>query len=187
MAIPGGLGGDCAGMERIRCIHVITRLILGGAQENTLYTCAGHLAKGHRVTLVTGPSPGPDGELLQEGCPDGLEVIVMPELVRELSPLTDWRAYRALLRLFRERRGPAHPRLPPPRHPPLARCAGLPRTGSPVPRGKAADRPHPFLEGRHSGPGGGAACWRAFCGSYGAWPGLSRVSVGIGEPAVYRC
>lgn len=90
--------------DKLDICHVITRMIIGGAQENTLYTCAGHLAKGHRVTLVTGPSPGPEGELLQEGCPDGLEVIVMPELVRELSPLTDWRAYRALLRLFRERR-----------------------------------------------------------------------------------
>ncbi|NMA47937.1 MAG: glycosyltransferase family 4 protein, partial [Lentisphaerae bacterium] len=35
--------------------------------------------------------------------PEGLEVIVLPELRRELSPPADWRAYRALLRLFRER------------------------------------------------------------------------------------
>jgi glycosyltransferase involved in cell wall biosynthesis len=89
--------------ERLNICHVITRMIIGGAQENTLLTCAGHLAKGHRVTLVTGPSPGPEGELLQQGCPEGLEIIVMPELVRELSPWTDWRAYRALLRLFRQR------------------------------------------------------------------------------------
>ena len=89
--------------EKLAICHVITRMIIGGAQENTLYTCAGHLAKGHQVTLVTGPSPGPEGELLQQGCPEGLEVIVLPELRRELSPPADWRAYRALLRLFRER------------------------------------------------------------------------------------
>ncbi|NLW85406.1 MAG: glycosyltransferase, partial [Planctomycetes bacterium] len=36
--------------------HVITRLILGGAQENTILTCEGLHQAGHNVTLVTGPA-----------------------------------------------------------------------------------------------------------------------------------
>lgn len=78
-------------------------MIIGGAQENTLLTCAGHLKKGHQVTLVTGETTGPEGKLLDKFCPEGLEVIVVPELVRELSPLNDWKAYRALYKLFTKR------------------------------------------------------------------------------------
>ena len=80
----------------MRICHIITRMIIGGAQENTLYTCQGHLEKGHEVTLLTGPTTGPEGKLLERSCPKGLKVVEIPDLIRELSPLHDWRAYRAL-------------------------------------------------------------------------------------------
>ncbi len=77
-------------------------MIVGGAQENTLFTCQGHLEKGHEVTLVTGPSPGPEGELLNRFCPKGLKIIEVKDMIRSINPLKDWRAYRALRRIFRE-------------------------------------------------------------------------------------
>ena len=40
----------------MRVVHVITRLILGGAQENTLITCKLLAERGHDVTLITGPA-----------------------------------------------------------------------------------------------------------------------------------
>ena len=80
--------------------HVITRLILGGAQENTVLTCEGLHARGQRVTLVTGPALGPEGELLSRAQAGGYHVIVMDELRREINPLRDWRAYRKLRRLL---------------------------------------------------------------------------------------
>ena len=43
--------------KKLKICHVITRMIVGGAQENTLLTLRGHLEKGHEVVLVTGPSP----------------------------------------------------------------------------------------------------------------------------------
>ena len=43
--------------KKLRICHVITRMIVGGAQENTLLTIKGHLANGHHVELATGPSP----------------------------------------------------------------------------------------------------------------------------------
>ena len=89
-------------MERkLKVCHVITRMIVGGAQENTLLSCAGLLEHGHDVTLMTGPSPGPEGELLSRSCPKGLKIIEVPELVRQLSPLTDWKAYCRLREIFR--------------------------------------------------------------------------------------
>ncbi len=49
----------------MKIVHIITRLIVGGAQENTLLSCEGQHAQGHEVTLVTGPAIGPEGSLLQ--------------------------------------------------------------------------------------------------------------------------
>ncbi len=88
--------------KKLKICHVITRMIVGGAQENTLYTCQGLLENGHDVTLVTGPSPGPEGELLSRTCPEGLKIIEVPDLVRELSPKKDWCAYKQLREIFRE-------------------------------------------------------------------------------------
>lgn len=83
----------------MRIVHVITRLILGGAQENTLLTVDGlHHRHGDDVTLITGPAEGPEGDLFARAEERGLRVELMPELVRAIRPGTDWGAYRALRR-----------------------------------------------------------------------------------------
>jgi glycosyltransferase involved in cell wall biosynthesis len=81
--------------------HVITRMIVGGAQENTLFTARGHLEHGHQATLVTGPTSGPEGKLLEKVQVPELRVVQIPALTRELAPLADYRAYRALKAHFR--------------------------------------------------------------------------------------
>lgn len=86
--------------RKMRTCHVITRMIVGGAQENTLLTIQGHLQNGHEVTLITGGSSGPEGQLLQRSCPPGLKIIEVPEMIREMHPLKDWQAYRAMRRIF---------------------------------------------------------------------------------------
>ena len=86
----------------MRIVHVITRLILGGAQENTLLTVDGlHHRFGDDVTLITGPAEGPEGDLFGKAKARGLEVEVMPELVRAIRPATDLKAYRELRRSIR--------------------------------------------------------------------------------------
>ncbi len=86
----------------MKICHVITRLILGGAQENTLLTCEGLHSRGHEVTLVTGPPRGPEGELLQRARAGGYRVEVVPAMRREIHPLRDAVSYRTLKRLLRE-------------------------------------------------------------------------------------
>ena len=89
----------------MRILHVITRLIVGGAQENTLLTCEGLHRRGHDVTLLTGPSPGPEGSLMDRaraGGAGGYQVIVTPHLVRSPNPLHDWAAYREIRRLVKD-------------------------------------------------------------------------------------
>jgi glycosyltransferase involved in cell wall biosynthesis len=89
----------------VRIVHVITRLILGGAQENTLLTVEDlHHRFGDDVTLITGPAEGPEGDLFGRAERSGLDVLLMPELVRPIRPLVDARAYRLLLREIRRLR-----------------------------------------------------------------------------------
>jgi glycosyltransferase involved in cell wall biosynthesis len=89
----------------MRIAHVITRLILGGAQENTLLTVEGlHHRYGDDVTLITGPAEGPEGDLFDRADRQGLKVELMPELVRAIRPATDVKAYRLLRQAFRRLR-----------------------------------------------------------------------------------
>jgi hypothetical protein len=51
-------------MRDMRVSHVITRLIVGGAQENTIASVLGLREKpGVEVTLLSGPTTGPEGTL----------------------------------------------------------------------------------------------------------------------------
>jgi len=89
-------------METMKVCHVITRLIVGGAQENTIATCIGLRKRGHEVDLVIGPQTGPEGSLLSQV--GDVPVTVIDDLRREPNPWRDVRACAALTRLFRERR-----------------------------------------------------------------------------------
>lgn len=85
----------------MRVAHVITRLIVGGAQENTVATVLGLREKSDvDVRLYCGPTTGPEGSLepLIENI-DGLFHLV-PHLVRPVRPWNDWLAYRQLQRAF---------------------------------------------------------------------------------------
>ncbi len=77
----------------MRIVHIITRLILGGAQENTLITCKLLAQRGHDVTLVTGPAIGPEGELFEQTKNQRYKTIVIPKLIRAICPLYDTISY----------------------------------------------------------------------------------------------
>ncbi len=86
----------------MRVLHVITRMIVGGAQENTLYNCLDLIELfGDDVLLATGPSDGPEGELLGQGRGGRVPREILPALQRTISPRNDWLAYRELQRIIR--------------------------------------------------------------------------------------
>ncbi len=84
----------------MKIVHVITRLIVGGAQENTILTCEGQHRRGNDVTLITGPSTGPEGSLMQRAGEGGYRVIVEESLIRQAQPIKDIRAYQRLKKIF---------------------------------------------------------------------------------------
>ncbi len=103
----------------MRILHISTRLILGGSQENTLLSCEGQARLGHDVHLAFGPIFGPEGSLLDrverfnQRCRRGDERTTLgnpctpittheiPNLVREVRPMRDRRAYYELVELIR--------------------------------------------------------------------------------------
>jgi len=116
----------------MRIAHLITRMIVGGAQENTLLNCLDLVAQyGDDVLRVTGPSLGPQGDLLSHGklsegrAGEGgqnqdlagfpiqrlrfehlgrgveLPVVTTPSLIRSIRPDTDWRASGDLKQILR--------------------------------------------------------------------------------------
>ena len=116
----------------MRIAHLITRMIVGGAQENTLLNCLDLVAEyGDAVLLVTGPSLGPEGDLLAQavrregragegsaadsvagfkserlkfdhlGREVELPVVTVPSLIRPIRPGADWRALADLKAVLR--------------------------------------------------------------------------------------
>lgn len=85
----------------MRIAHVITRLILGGAQENTLLTCEGLLRYGDDVLLITGPPLGPEGSLLERARAHHVPLAMIPSLRRAIHPWRDSVSYRELKRTVR--------------------------------------------------------------------------------------
>jgi glycosyltransferase involved in cell wall biosynthesis len=76
-------------MRPVPVVHIITKLELGGAQQNTLFTVA-HLDHDlFRPYLITNS----EGTLVPEALAlKGVKTFFIPELVREISPLMDMRA-----------------------------------------------------------------------------------------------
>lgn len=77
----------------ISVVHLITKLEMGGAQENTLDTCERLDRSRFRVTLIFGPGGAYDARAMAMR---DLEIEVMPELVRSIDPRKDLRGLLAL-------------------------------------------------------------------------------------------
>src|SRR5439155_11244119 len=89
----------------MRVIHVITRLIVGGAQENTIASVLGlRLKPGLDVSLLSGPASGPEGSLEPLLAPAPELLTQIPELVRPIHPWKDLLALQRLAAIFRSRR-----------------------------------------------------------------------------------
>ncbi|MDP8263815.1 MAG: glycosyltransferase family 4 protein [Candidatus Ancaeobacter aquaticus] len=89
--------------NKIKVLHIITRLVHGGAQENTLYTVKLLDKTRYDVSLVSGPSDGDEGSLEHIITDDNeIEFTVINELIRSPAPIKDFIALYKLFHLMRK-------------------------------------------------------------------------------------
>lgn len=87
--------------RRYRVLHLITRLDLGGAQQNTLYCAANHDREQFEVHLLAGAGGMLDDEARRI---DDAQVDLLPWLKHEISPGRDAEALCRLVSCFRSRK-----------------------------------------------------------------------------------
>jgi glycosyltransferase involved in cell wall biosynthesis len=88
----------------IRVLHVITRMIVGGAQEYALLSVEGlDRLPAFDVSLASGIDRGAEGDLVSQTRPR-VDLIVIPELCRNINPVSDAIAIWKLQSLMRKRR-----------------------------------------------------------------------------------
>ncbi|MHB2021015.1 MAG: glycosyltransferase family 4 protein [Candidatus Xenobia bacterium] len=84
----------------MKIVHLITRLVYGGAQINTILSAAHQRASGHEVVLATGPETGSEGSSWEMARDLGVPTVVLPDLKRDPDPRADFRAFKQILDLL---------------------------------------------------------------------------------------
>lgn len=80
-------------------VHVVTRMLRSGSEENTVETCRWQVKAGHKVTLIHGKEIDLHW---QQNRISGVDLVSLRALVHPLAPVSDILACRALRALFRE-------------------------------------------------------------------------------------
>jgi glycosyltransferase involved in cell wall biosynthesis len=88
-------------MKKIKVIIPITRLIVGGAQETVIETCAFINQDRFATQIIAGQQTGPEGELISEVHNKGIPLTIVPEIVREVNPVKDLIATLKLVKIFK--------------------------------------------------------------------------------------
>jgi glycosyltransferase involved in cell wall biosynthesis len=90
--------------KNLKCkvLHPITRLIIGGAQENTMLT-ADYLDRNQwQVDVLSGTQTGSEGSIIEEVHKRNIPLFLEPSLVREIHPIKDIVAFFRLIRLIKK-------------------------------------------------------------------------------------
>ncbi|MCD4738728.1 MAG: glycosyltransferase, partial [Anaerolineae bacterium] len=91
-------------MPPLPVLHVITRLIVGGAQETVMFTAALLDPARFDVEILSGPQTGSEGSLIAEVRARDIHLTILPQLLRQISPRNDLLALWKLTRRMREKR-----------------------------------------------------------------------------------
>jgi len=90
-----------ASAPRRKVLQLITRLVVGGAQESAIAATERVNPEKYDVHLWTGPESGPEGSLIEDARRRGILPRVIPSLVREIDP---WKDLVVTLQLARQMR-----------------------------------------------------------------------------------
>lgn len=82
-------------------VHLVTRLLRAGSEENTIETCRWQAEAGHQVTVIHGHQVD---SWWRANPVSGVKLVALPQLIHPLNPVADMRALRALRLLYRRLR-----------------------------------------------------------------------------------
>jgi len=85
-------------------LHIITRLIIGGAQENTILTAELLDKRYWDVDVMTGPQTGPEGSLAKHARDKNVKLHIDNELVREINPFKDFLSFIKIVQFIRKKK-----------------------------------------------------------------------------------
>ena len=88
--------------SNIRILHIITKLAVGGAQINTLISTRDIGRMGYHSDILTGPERPSEGDLFSLGSQWGLNIITIPHLKRNISPVSDLLALMEIKKIIRQ-------------------------------------------------------------------------------------
>lgn len=88
----------------IKVLHIITRLIVGGAQENTLFTAQLLDKSRYQVDVLSGQQTGSEGSLIEEGLLHNVPITFIPEMVRQINPILDLLALGKILHYLSQKK-----------------------------------------------------------------------------------
>jgi len=85
-------------------LHIITRLIVGGAQENTILTAELLDKKYWDVDVMIGPQTGPEGSLAEHARDKNVKLYIDNALVREINPFKDFLSFLKMVWFIRKKK-----------------------------------------------------------------------------------
>ena len=151
---------------KTKVIHIITKLELGGAQQNTLFTLKNLDKKIFDLVLVSGT-----GGILDEEAKkiEGIKTYFVPELVREINPLKDLIALFKIIKILsKEKRLVAQNSQLQTQNPPTPPLEKGGKGGfepehrtQNVEPGESLTRPYPIIVHTHSSKSGIIGRWAA--------------------------
>lgn len=88
------------GSRKLKILHIITRLVVGGAQDNTLLTISGH----DRTRFTVHLASNPEGAWIDRAVQAADTFHPLPHLNNPIHPTQDFKAITALVSLLRQER-----------------------------------------------------------------------------------
>ena len=87
--------------RKVRVLHIITKIAVGGAQMNTLISTRDISEKGYPSDILTGPEKPSEGDLYDLVKKWNINVLLAPHLKREISPVNDLLAFLEIRKVIK--------------------------------------------------------------------------------------
>lgn len=86
--------------KKFKVLHIITKLAIGGAQENTIFTCSMLPKNAFRTSILCGTERDEEGNLFNTAEDKKVSLFFVPELKRGINPVKDFTALVKIMKFI---------------------------------------------------------------------------------------